>query len=76
MLAESLGWTVDWEEDPEEYQSGGEWDQPKEVYVALLRDEEGNVLTSLGGIGDPDRNFARVTEAELALEAASEAGLL
>lgn len=63
-------WSVDWEEDSEPYQMGdAETDVPREVLCAVLRDAEGNVLASLCGIGDPDRNYRRVVEAELALEA-------
>lgn len=76
-IASSLGWDVDWEEDPEEYQMGdAEEEPPNEVYNAMLRDEDGKVIGSLGGIGDPSRSYQRVVEAELALEALHERGLL
>jgi len=75
-IAEALDWKVEWEQDEEEYQSGGEWDQPKEVLSAILYDADGEVIGSLGGIGDPDRSYGRVVEAELALEALYEEGLL
>jgi len=42
---------------------------PSEVLVAILKDASGNVIGSLSGIGDPDNNYRRVVEAELALEA-------
>lgn len=42
-----------------------------EAYVAVLKDEDGNVLKALGGIIDPDSKYMRVIEAELALEALS-----
>jgi hypothetical protein len=68
--ASARGWRVDWEGDPEEYQMGdAETEHPKEVLGAVMRDEHGHVLASLWGIGDPDRNYSRVVEAELALEA-------
>jgi len=68
--AEAHGWTVHWQEDPEEYQLGdAETEPPREVLTAVLKDRSGKVLESLGGIGDPDKNYARVVEAELALEA-------
>ena len=76
-IASSLGWDVDWEEDPEEYQMGDAEDTPpNEVYNAMLRDENGDVIGSLGSIGDPTRDYTRVVEAELALEALREKGLL
>ncbi len=70
--AEDRGWTVTWEDDPEEWQ--GDDERPFEVLVAVLRDANGNVLGSLGNIGmsgntRTDRDYARVIEAELAEEA-------
>jgi hypothetical protein len=66
------GWSVEWQNDPESYQMGDAEDTPpNEVLWAALRDEDGNVLASLGGIGDPSREYGRVVEAELALEAMS-----
>jgi hypothetical protein len=75
-VAESLGWEVVWEEDQEEYQLGDEEDMPREVLVAILRDQDGEQLELLGGIGDPDRVTGRLIEAELALDALSRKGLL
>ena len=46
-----------------------------EVYVAVLRDEAGHVLASLGSICQPDRAYMRVIGAELALEALSTMGM-
>jgi len=66
------GWHVTWEHDPEPYERGDaepEDYEPEEVLGAVLRDENGKVLESLWSIADPDRNFARVVEAELMLEA-------
>jgi hypothetical protein len=69
-FAEAHRWKVEWKEDPEEYQMGdAETEHPKEVLVAVLKDRNGRVLGSLGGIGDPTKNYGRVIEAELALEA-------
>jgi hypothetical protein len=70
--AETHGWKVQWEEDPEEWQ--GEGERPFEVLVAVLRNEDGDALASLGGIDmtgntRTDRDYGRVIEAELALEA-------
>lgn len=70
----ALGWEVEWEHDGFEWD--GEGDAPEEVLAAVLKDEDGNVLEVLGGIGDPDRNYARVVEAELALEALARKKLL
>ena len=67
--ASARGWRVEWEGDPEPWDPGDTDYEPKEVYGAVLRDEEGHVLESLWSIADPDRNYRRVVEAELALEA-------
>jgi hypothetical protein len=65
-----MGWTVTWDYDQEEYQlEDAEEAPPSEVLVAVLRNSDGSVIGSLGGIGDPDDNYKRVVEAELALEA-------
>ena len=69
-FAEDAGWKVSWEPDQEPYDMGdAETEPPSEVYVAVLMDDDDNVLGSLGAIGDPDNNYKRVIEAELALEA-------
>jgi hypothetical protein len=66
---------VEWKDD--EYPDLS-WAEPedrekiKEVLVATLKDAEGSVLASVGGIIDPDKNYGRVVEAELALQALSE----
>jgi hypothetical protein len=68
--AEERGWTVEWDYDNEPYDMGdAETEMPSEVLVAILKDASGNVIGSLSGIGDPDNNYRRVVEAELALEA-------
>jgi hypothetical protein len=69
--ATARGWTVKWEEDPEGWDSIGDIDPDdvREILSAVLYDEDGKVLESLGGIVNPDRNYSRVVEAELALEA-------
>lgn len=76
MRAVELGWRFTWEEDPEGYDPG-DWpedDVPEEVLTCYLRDEDGEVLESLGGNGMTgklvqDQRFGRVVEAELALQA-------
>jgi hypothetical protein len=65
--ARARGWRVTWEHDVDPDMSGIE--DAKEVLSAVLTDENGKVLASLGGIADPDRNYGRVVEAELAVEA-------
>lgn len=72
--ATARGWNVEWSHDPEGWDSLGDIDPEtvKEVLSAVLRDENGGVLASLGSIVDPDRAYGRVVEAELALEALSE----
>ena len=62
--------------DEDEYMLGDEEEMPSEVLYAVLKDQDGEVLESLGGIGDPDRNYGRVVEAELALEALARKKLL
>jgi hypothetical protein len=42
---------------------------PHETLVCILRDADGKMLESLGSICDPSREYGRVVEAELALEA-------
>ena len=44
-------------------------ENPPEVMNCILRDGNGVVRASLGGIIDADANYRRVIEAELALEA-------
>jgi len=68
--AEERGWKVEWEYDETPYDMGdAETEMPNEVLVAVLKDANNNVIGSLSGIGDPDDNYRRVVEAELALEA-------
>ena len=66
---EERGWKVEWDHDDDEYQMGDEEKMPDEVLCAVLKDENGHSLASLGGIGDPSPGYARMVEAELALEA-------
>jgi hypothetical protein len=81
--AQANGWEVEWANDLDGCVgcdcksescpcSTGEC---HEVYVAVLRDEAGHVLASLGSICQPDRAYMRVVGAELALEALSSMGL-
>lgn len=75
-IAESRGWEVGWEEDPEPFDCdcGSSECGNYQPYCASLRDSDGNVLASLCGVtfatdtpnGDP---YARVVAAELASEA-------
>jgi hypothetical protein len=55
--------------DPE---NAAEFQHDHECYVAVLRDSDGKVRGSLGGIWDPDRDFIRDTEAGLMSDALSE----
>lgn len=78
-IAEGEGWEAEWEDDPEEWD--GDTERPFEVLNCLLKDEQGDVIASLGSIGmsgnaRQDRDYTRLVEAELALEAALEKGLL
>lgn len=77
-MVQQLNWEYEWEEDPDGWSTLGDID-PKDVEEVLgcvLKDGSGDVVASLGGIIDPDRNYRRVVEAELALEALSEKGVL
>lgn len=82
QIAEDQGWEFVWEEDPEEYQMGdAEEERPAEVLMVALKDRNGQWLASLGGIGMSGnqreaRDYIKVVEAELAVEAASNFGLL
>lgn len=68
--AAKRGWRVDWQDDPEPYQLGdAATEMPSQVLCAVLCDDDGAVLESLGGIGDPSPEYRRVVDAELALEA-------
>lgn len=67
--ADRVGAEVSWEPDIEPYDPGDTDYQAEEVYCAVLKSANGGVLESLCGIADPDRNYRRVVEAELAFEA-------
>lgn len=76
---ERRGWHVEWEED--EYHPGNYGDNedgtpyvPKEVLVAVLYDEDGEVLESLAGIADPTRDYGKTVEAELMMGALAHQG--
>lgn len=58
-VASDRDWQVTWEYD--DFEPGSE--------CAILHDEEGNVLASLGGIGGATDEYRRVVQAELASEA-------
>lgn len=72
-LARAERWAADnglgfsWEPDYDDCGDGGT--TPNERFGCILRDVDGNVLTSLWSIGDPSPEYCRVVEAELALEA-------
>jgi hypothetical protein len=73
--AEDRDWTIDWQNDPEGLSWVSKEDEQEriekgvEVLMCTLRDRDGNVLASLGGIDGPSREYKRVVEAELAQEA-------
>jgi hypothetical protein len=79
--ASARGWTVEWEheQDPDlSWASEEDRDGISENLSAVLKDEHGHVLSSLGNItfgydSMVNRNYRRVVEAELALEALHEA---
>lgn len=79
LQAVELGWRFTWEDDPYGYDPGDwpETDVPDEVLWCALRDEDGKILESLGGIGmtgklAEDQSYGRLIEAELALQALAE----
>jgi hypothetical protein len=76
LEAASRGWYCEWEDDPDGFDTLGEIppEEVEEVLIAVLYDENGEMLASLGGIVNPDRNYARVVEAELAVDALAEFG--
>lgn len=72
-IADCLGWSTSWQDDPEHYDMGdAETEAPKEVLGCVLRDAEGRQLASLWSIGDPSQCYCRVVAAELASEALTE----
>lgn len=70
--AKKRGWRAEWEAD-ESYYDYPDEDAPTadEMLVCILKDMDGEVLASLAGVADPDRNYRRLVEAELAQEALS-----
>lgn len=74
-LAEwEFGWP--WDDCPDlSWMSDEERQKEHEVLGCVLRDSSGNVRDSLWGIVDPDDEYARLVEAELALEALGAIGL-
>ncbi len=72
--AQERGWEVRWSHDDLPWDPGDTDYTPEEVLAAVLYDEHGNVIGSLSGIADPSKAYARVVEAELALEALHERG--
>jgi hypothetical protein len=65
-------WAAEWVADdcPDlSWMSDEERHREHHVLGCVLKDTDGNVLASLWGITDPDNNYQRVVEAELAAEA-------
>lgn len=82
-LAEDLGWTFEWEDDPSGWDSFDDEDRAElsEVLSVVLRDENGKVLGSLGGVGFgqnsvDNKKYARTVEAEVALDALIDKGIV
>lgn len=66
-IAKLEGWEVFWEHDQEcavIYKD----EEFEECLMAILRNENGEILEILGGILDPSPDYAKVIEAELALQ--------
>jgi hypothetical protein len=77
QYARNLGWEFEWEFDecPDlSWMSDEEREQEHEVLCCRIPDPENTrySLASLCGITDPDSNYRRVIEAELASEAIAE----
>jgi len=71
QYARENDWQAEWVWDDDadlSWMSDAEREKPHEVYGCVLKDANGNVLASLWGITDPDREYMRVVEAELAAE--------
>jgi hypothetical protein len=86
-IAEERGWTSKWEQEPGDWTDFlGDQDNIEDIESVedvVLRDENGEVLESLGGIAfakksstRANQDYGRMIEAELALEAATKKGLL
>jgi hypothetical protein len=72
QYAEQHGWSFDWTPDDDadwSWMDDKERKREHEVFGCVLRDENGNAIESLWGIFDPDENYQRVVQAELASEA-------
>lgn len=68
--AQANDWYYEWVYDVDADLSWLEEGQTvDEVLGCILKDSQGNVYGSLWGITDPDRDYRRVIEAELALDA-------
>lgn len=63
------GLTFVWEFDHDDSSDGDETPEVREACIAYV---DGDVVASLGGIGDATDDYRRVVEAELAVEAALE----
>jgi hypothetical protein len=81
--AANMGFTFEWEYDPDGCigcECGSEdcacsTGVSHEVLSCIVRNADGLVIGSLGGICDPTPEYRRVVEAELALESSQFAGL-
>ncbi len=70
--AANRGWRVKWDYEQDvdlSWMDDEEREKDHEVLWAALRNEDGEMLASLGNIVDADNKYRRVVEAELAVEA-------
>lgn len=75
VRAQEAGLTFEWVWDDDadlSLMTDREREKDHEVMGCVVHAPEGQVLASLWGVTDPDRNYIRVVEAELALEALAE----
>lgn len=65
----SVEWSPDWTDSPHDHKYDSCTTEPETCEMAVLCDESGSVLASLGCIDDATDDYRRVVAAELALEA-------
>lgn len=71
--ARDEGIEFEWKDDPDSYRDYSDSEPGVMVFeFCVAVNEDGEVLASLGGVGDASTEYRRVVEAELALEAMRE----
>lgn len=67
-FAKAQDYRFEWRDDEEPWDPGDTNYVPREVLGIIAYDERGEVYSSVWGIADPDRDYQRYMEAELAYE--------